>query len=129
VVIESYRDLIVWQKAIDLVESVYNATQNWPRDETFGLTSQVRRAAESVPSNIAEGQGRFSTREFLHRLSIAYGSLLEVETQLIIAQRLGYADSKTTQSLLESSAEVGRTMNGLVNKLEAKLASERQNQI
>ena len=77
--VQSYRQLIVWQKALELVKIIYNLTNNFPKAEIYGLTSQVRRAAVSIPSNIAEGQGRDSTKEFLHHLSIAYGSLMEVE--------------------------------------------------
>src|SRR5689334_7896665 len=94
--VKKYSDLIVWQKAMDFAELVYAATQSWPRDELYGLTSQVRRAAVSVPSNIAEGQGRLSTKEFIHHISIARGSLLEVETQLLLAQRLGYIQTEMT---------------------------------
>jgi four helix bundle protein len=119
--VKSYRELVAWQKAMNLVESVYLSTRNWPREENYGLTSQIRRAAVSVPSNIAEGQGRFSTKEFLRHLSIAYGSLLEVETQVLIAQRLGYLNIDATESLLAASAEIGRTINGLVRLLETKL--------
>src|SRR6185369_4825205 len=89
---QNYRDLIAWQKAMDLVELVYAATTGFPTDERFGLTSQVRRAVVSIPSNIAEGQARRSQSEFLHFLSIAHGSLREVETQLLIATRLRYLD-------------------------------------
>ena len=78
--VKSYRELMVWQKAIELVEAVYTATGSFPPQEVYGLTSQLRRAAVSVPSNIAEGQGRRSTAEFAHHLSIAYGSLCEIET-------------------------------------------------
>ncbi len=86
--VKNYRELVVWQKAMTFVELVYRATRQFPREELYGLTNQLRRAAVSVPSNIAEGQGRFSTREFLSFLSIARGSLREAETQLMIAQRL-----------------------------------------
>ena len=89
--IMSYRDLIAWQKAMDLVTAIYRATAGFPRDEIYGLTSQLRRAAVSTPSNIAEGQGRQSTREFIHFLSIAYGSLNEAQTQILIAERLKVA--------------------------------------
>ena len=91
--VRKYSELIVWQKAIDFVESVYRVSKEFPRAETFGLTAQMRRAAISVPSNIAEGQSRNSSREFLHHLGIAYGSLSEVETQLVIAERLSYIGS------------------------------------
>jgi four helix bundle protein len=113
-----YSDLIAWQKAVDLVESVYRATRSFPKEEQFGLTIQVRRAIVSVPSNIAEGQGRATTREFLHFLSIAYGSLLEVETQLLIAFRLGYLDAPRKTELLTAAGEVGRIINGLAKSLQ-----------
>src|SRR4051812_28791574 len=93
----SYRDLTAWQKAMDLVEQVYLGSRNWPKEEAYGLTSQVRRAAISVPSNIAEGQGRDSTKEFLHHLSMARGSILELETQILVAERLGYVDTPLSQ--------------------------------
>ena len=115
--IKSYRDLIVWQKAMDLVEDVYKKTKGFPREEGYGLTSQLRRAVVSVPSNIAEGQGRTSTKEFLHHLSIGYGSLCEVETQILIAHRLGYLEKRELESLDEMTSEVGRLINGLSNKL------------
>jgi four helix bundle protein len=118
--VRSYRELKVWEKAMDLVEAVYTVTRNWPREELYGLTSQVRRAAVSIPSNIAEGQGRTSTKEFLHHLSIAYGSLLEVETQLLIAERLHYLQTDTMKDLLATTAEVGRIINGLSRKLATK---------
>ena len=95
----SYRDLIAWQKAMDLVTAIYRATAGFPRDEIYGLTSQLRRAAVSIPSNIAEGQGRQSTREFIHFLSIAYGSLNEAQTQILIAERLKYLNDSDCQSL------------------------------
>jgi four helix bundle protein len=116
----SYRELIAWQKAMDLVELVYAATREWPKDEIFGLSNQIRRAAVSVPSNIAEGQGRTSTREFLHHLSIAYGSLSEVETQALIAGRLNYAHPDVLERLLSACAETGRLINGLINSLSSR---------
>ena len=118
--VKKYSELIAWQKAMDLVESVYKATASFPREEIYGLTSQVRRAAVSVPSNIAEGQGRKSTMEFLHHLSIAYGSLTETETQLLIAGRLAYLEQKKVDHLIEQTNEVGRLLNGLSNSLSAK---------
>lgn len=86
--VRHYSDLIVWQKAMDLVVHVYEVTESFPQREVFGLTNQVRRAAVSIPSNIAEGQGRGTTKDFLHFLAIARGSLQEVETQLLLAYRL-----------------------------------------
>ena len=119
----SYRDLIAWQKAMDLVTAIYRATAGFPRDEIYGLTSQLRRAAVSIPSNIAEGQGRQSTREFIHFLSIAYGSLNEAQTQILIAERLKYLNDSDCQSLIEQSYEVARIINGLSRSLTAKLSS------
>jgi four helix bundle protein len=108
-----YRDLIAWQKSMDLVEDIYLATQAFPQEERFGLTSQVRRAAASVPSNIAEGQGRGVSGEFAHHLRIANGSRQEVETQLLIALRLGFIPAELVDPILERCAEVGRIISGL----------------
>ena len=119
--IRSYRDLQVWQKAMNLVVMCYRATEQFPKTELYGLSCQLQRAAVSVPANIAEGRGRSHTKEFLHHLSIAYGSLMEAETHLQIAERLGYLDNKILLALLESSAEVGRMLNGLMQSLERKL--------
>jgi four helix bundle protein len=116
---QSYRDLIAWQKAIDLVESVYRTTIGWPKEELYGLTNQVRRAAVSVPANVAEGQGRNSPREFLHHLSIATGSLHEVETHLLISLRLRYIDEASYEMLLCQTAEVGRLLHGLMRRLRS----------
>ena len=115
---ESYRDLIAWQKAMQLVTEIYQATRAFPREELYGLTNQLRRAAVSVPSNIAEGQARFSRKEFHHFLSQGRGSLVEIETQLIIAQQLGYLPVKQTQSLLVQAAELGRILNGLIASIK-----------
>jgi four helix bundle protein len=114
---KNYRDLETWKRAMDLVEEVYEATRKFPKDELYSLTNQVRRATVSVPSNIAEGQGRESDREFLHHLAIAYGSLCEVETQVIIAERLKYLESNETAKLLSRAGEVGRLLNGLSRSL------------
>lgn len=117
---KNYRDLIAWQKAMDLVESVYSATKEFPREEVYALTSQLRPAAVSVPSNIAEGQGRASGKEFRNFLSIAYGSLREIETQVIIAERLKYLSQDKVKSILDQSGEVGRLINGLSNSLKER---------
>jgi four helix bundle protein len=114
---QGFRDLVVWQKAMDVVESIYHATQRWPREETYGLRDQVRRAAVSVPANIAEGQGRNSAREFHQFLAVARGSLGEVETHLLIAQRLRYLDEATTEALIRQTTEVGRLLHGLRQSL------------
>jgi len=109
--------LIAWQKAMDLVEEVYKITKGFPREETYGLVSQLRRAAVSVPSNIAEGHSRYGAREFAHCLSIAHGSLSEVETQLEIARRLAYVTSEQQARARDLLAETGRVINGLLNSL------------
>ncbi len=121
--VQSYRDLIAWQRGVDLVEGIYRATQNWPREETYSLTDQVRRAAVSVPANIAEGHGRHSTKEFLQHLGIASGSLCEAETHLVIANRLQYVSPDDLEALLEQTAEVGRLLHGLKRSLRALLSS------
>lgn len=99
---------------MDLVTATYRATARFPKEEQFGLTSQLRRAAVSIPSNIAEGQGRLSENEFRYFLGQARGSLMEVETQLQIAQNLGYLPPAQTNELLKACAEVGRILNGLL---------------
>jgi four helix bundle protein len=116
---QNYRDLIVWQRAMDLVEGVYRLTRDFPREEIYSLTSQMRRAAVSVPSNIAEGQGRGGKNEFARFLWIAHGSLRELETQLLIALRLGLAEQNDVQRHLEQASEVGRPLRGLINAKEA----------
>lgn len=119
--VSSYRDLLVWQKAMDFVVGCYRLTEPFPKSELYGLTSQLRRCAVSVPSNIAEGHGRYHTGDFLHHLSFAHGSLCEAETQLVLAERLGYAPPEAVAPLLDSAGEVGRMLNGLAAALERKL--------
>ncbi len=116
----SYKDLIVWQKAITMVTEVYRATQSFPRNETYGLTSQLRRSAVSVASNIAEGQGRISKLEFRQFLGIARGSLLEMETQIVIADNLGYISRDTVGRQAASSGEVSRLLHGLMQSLQPR---------
>ena len=113
----SYRDLIVWQKAICLVTDVYRCTEAFPKNEVYGLTPQLRRAAVSVPSDIAEGQGRLSTGEFKRFLGHAKGSLHELRTQLVIAENLGYLQSAQKEKLLDASTEVDRMLSGLLSSL------------
>ena len=110
----SYKDLIAWQKAMELVTTTYRGTSSFPKEESFGLTSQLRRAAVSIPSNIAEGQGRLSQKEFRYFLGQARGSLMEVETQFQIAQNLGFLNKVETTELLGLCAELGRILNGLL---------------
>ena len=113
----SYRDLVAWKRAVELVTHVYGLTKSFPDDERYGLTAQLRRAAVSVASNIAEGQGRFSRGEFKQFLGHARGSLLEIETQMTIATNLGYLDSRQSEVVFELSSEVGRILNGLISSL------------
>ncbi|HWE94705.1 MAG TPA: four helix bundle protein [Tepidisphaeraceae bacterium] len=113
-----YRELIAWQKAMDLVVDVYRLTQGFPREELYGLTNQLRRAAVSVPSNIAEGQGRGNGPAFAHFLRIANASLQELETQVLIAERLGYTKEGSIAPIMEKSAEVGRIIVGLLRSLD-----------
>jgi four helix bundle protein len=115
--IRSHRDLIVWQKAMDLVVDVYHTTKLYPRDETYGLTSQTRRAATSIPANIAEGQGRRLSGEYLQFLGNARGSLLELETHLEVASRIGYLETKDYSNLQIKLQEVGRLLNGLMRAI------------
>jgi four helix bundle protein len=116
---QSFRQLIAWQKAMELVTEIYRVTKNFPRDEAYGLTSQLRRAAVSVPSNIAEGQARYSRREFYRFLTVARGSLAEIETQVTIAKSLDYLTSATADLLLSRSAEPGRILNGLITSTKS----------
>lgn len=118
---QHYKDLVAWQKAMDLVVDIYKVTDGFPKKEIYSLTDQIRRAAVSVPSNIAEGQAHHSHREFLHFLRHSTGSLAEVETQLLIAERIGYIDHAATAPLLEKAHEVGRILNGLMSSLREKI--------
>jgi len=112
---QHYRDLVAWQKAMNLVEHIYEVTKQFPDDERFGLISQMRRCAVSVPSNIAEGQARNTQGEFLQFLGIARGSIAELNTQVLIAERLGYLKHATTTTSL--TEEVGRILSGLIKSL------------
>lgn len=112
--VQHVRDLVAWQKGIELVEAIYAASRAWPRDEMYGLTAQIRRAVVSVPSNIAEGQGRFGSNEFVHFLGMAHGSLMEVFTQIAVAQRLRYLRDAESALLLAQVDEVARIIHGLV---------------
>jgi len=114
----SYKDLVVWQKSMVLVTEVYRASQEFPKEEVFGLMSQTRRAAVSVPSNIAEGHARTSKKEFQYFLSNTRGSLAELETQLTIAHQLAYINEMAINQLLDRVGEVGRILNGLLSSLK-----------
>jgi four helix bundle protein len=113
----SFRDLKVWQAAMMLVEEIYRASAVFPRDERFGLTAQIRRAAVSIPSNIGEGKRRRRDRAFLYHLDIALGSQAEVEVQLEIAKRVGFLKAADHRRLDALTAEVGRMLNGLITSL------------
>ena len=112
-----YTDLLVWQRSMDLVVLVYQNVKFLPKEELYCLSSQIRRSAVSIPSNIAEGQQRKTTKEFVHFLSIAKGSLGELKTQIMLCERLEYLNSSQTQPILDCCDEVGKMLNGLVNKL------------
>jgi four helix bundle protein len=120
---QSFRDLIAWQLAMQLVTDIYRISNSFPRSEIYGLTSQIRRAAVSVASNIAEGQARHSHREFMHFLSIARGSIAEVQTQLLIAQ-LAYLDTTQTESLTNQASDVCRLVNALYTAIERRTKNE-----
>ena len=115
--IRGYRDLVVWQEAMDLVVEAYRLAAQLPDRERFGLTSQLQRAAVSVPANIAEGHGRSGTREYLHHLSVARGSLLEAETHLQIAVRLGYLRAEEVDAILERTGLLDRRLRTLIARL------------
>ena len=116
--ITTYRDLDVWQRSMELVEAVYTLARILPDEERFGLCQQIRRSVVSVPSNIAEGYGRKHRGDYVRHLSIANGSLKELETQLIIAVRLGYVDREMTRPGWELAQEVGRMLNRLIPSLD-----------
>ena len=118
--ITSYRDLSAWQEAIELTVQVYRLTKDWPREELYGLTSQARRSATSVAANIAEGYGRDNLGSYLQFLRIAQGSLKEVETHLIVAQRVGVVGEEEARPVLDHADRVGRILGGLIRKLQAQ---------
>jgi four helix bundle protein len=117
-IMRPHHRLDAWSKSVDLVIAVYKHTERFPKDERFGLTSQVRRAAVSIPANIAEGAARRSQKEFAHFLSNSQGSASELETELIIANRLGYLDEKTFSQLISDLERIGRLITGLSRHLE-----------
>ena len=121
--INSFKDLKAWQLGMDVAEGVYRLTENFPKAEIYGLTSQMRRSAVSIPSNLAEGQGRDSTKEFLHFIAISIGSICELETQLLIAHRLKYCPPNDMEIIMTKLAETGRTIRGLQKAIKSKLAT------
>ncbi len=120
--VRNYRDLKVWTKAVELAESVYELSSRFPSEERYGLTSQIRRSAVSVPANIAEGSGRDGPKEFARFLSIAHGSLAELETHLILSGRLGMAPIDAVDRLCNHSSEIGKMINGLKRSIGGQLA-------
>ncbi len=117
-----YQQLVVWQKSVELVTDIYRLTGDFPKHEIYGLTSQLRRAATSVPANIAEGQGRSSRGEFKQFLGHARGSLYELETHLVVARNLGYLDKEGAEQLTSEVHRVGRLLSGLIKSLDNKQA-------
>lgn len=118
-----YKELQVWQKAMDLVVEVYNIIKLLPKEETYGISDQIRRSAVSIPSNIAEGQSRNSSKEFIQFLSIARGSLAELETQLLICVKVNMLSNDNIDNILIATKEIGKMIKGLMNKLEAQLTT------
>ena len=117
--IKSYKDLLIWQKGIEITEKVYLITNNFPQNELFSLTNQIKRASVSISSNIAEGFGRNSTKSYMNFLKISRGSLYELETQLIIADRLNYiSDNELLKSINDLLSEEGKMINSYINKLK-----------
>ena len=121
--IKSHRDLLVWQKAMDLVVAVYEATATFPKSELYGLTSQIRRAAASIPANIAEGQGRRLPREFIQFLGNARGSLWELDTHLETAVRIGFLPREVHENLQRNMDEIGKMINGLMRAVSNSITS------
>jgi four helix bundle protein len=119
--LSSYRELRVWKESLALAKSCYLVTRAFPKDEMFGMTSQIRRAAASIPANIAEGNGRENTREYVHFLRIAQGSLKELETHLLLSAEVDICPSNATQPLLEQTDTVGRMLRALIRSLQSKL--------
>lgn len=118
--VNSFRDLLVWQKAIDLVVSCYELAKRLPANEEYGLASQIRRSAVSIPANIAEGRGRKRTGDYLHHLSISNGSLMELETHLLICVRLSRLKEEEVRPALQQADEIGRMLAGLTQKLDGR---------
>lgn len=118
--LKSYKDLIVWKKAYNFCLQIYKLTRKFPNEEKYCIISQMRRAAISIPSNIAEGYAKKTTREYIYSLYISYGSLCELETHIIIAKDLGYFDDIKYQLLEEGLSEIGKMLKGLIKSLKNK---------
>ncbi len=122
----SYRDLVVWQEGMQLAKMVYQHTNTFPKQEIYGLVSQLRRCSVSIPSNIAEGHARTSTLDYLRHISIAMGSLAELETQVILSQELGYVDEQTANAMLRHSDILGKRLRSHANSLKIKSQAKKQ---
>src|SRR5438552_2056356 len=120
--IRSYRDLIVWQKAVDFAVGCYRICRTFPRNEIYGLASQIQRAAVSIPANIAEGHGRDHLGDYLHHLSVANGSLMELETHLLLLPRLSYVSSNELERAFTLTDEIGKMLSGLSKSLKGKIS-------
>ncbi|RPJ50215.1 MAG: four helix bundle protein [Acidobacteria bacterium] len=118
--IRTFKDLVVWQKAFELAFEIYRVTKSFPSDERYGLTAELRKTARSVPYNIAEGHRRETTTEYIRFLNIGAGSAAELETQLLLAQRLGYFQEETAEQVLFQREEVDRMLNALVRSLKSR---------
>lgn len=118
--IKSFEDLAVWQRAMELAEAVYRHSVDFPREETWGLRQQIRRAVTSIPSNIAEGQGRGTTKEFLHFRRISRGSLNELVTQMLLATRFGFVNAESSTAIRGLADEVSRMLGALIRSLESR---------
>lgn len=116
----TFRNLLVWQKSMELVTKMYSSTQKFPKEELFGLTSQIRRSAVSIPSNIAEGYGRDSNKEYLRFLNISIGSLFELQTQIEIAKNIMYLNEKDFNDLYENSREIERMLVSFIKKIKER---------
>ena len=115
--VSSYKDLLVWQRSMDLVETIYKTTAKLPASEQFGLVAQMRRSVVSIPSNIAEGYGRQATGEYRHHLLISRGSLLELETQLLLCRRLKYFSEHEADSVLNETTEISKMLGSLISRM------------
>ena len=122
--LKNYKELIVWQKSYRLCLDIYRISKGFPKEEKFGLTSQMRRAVVSIPSNIAEGYGRKTTREYVHALYVAYGSNCELETQVLLCRDLGYVTVEDMRKLEEGIGKVERMLKALIKSLEKKLSRD-----
>ena len=124
--IKSYRDLLVWQDSMALAESCYRITRAFPREEMFGLSSQIRRSAASIPANIAEGHGRENTQSFIQYLRIAQGSVKELETHLLLSERLGLLDEMNVAAAMKQCDAVGKMLRSLIRSLQRKNMADRK---